>query len=64
VLNFLSKWMALVLIVTGIVFFLVGLLGKRIRKDNLSDRGRAQLWFLQSLGFWAVVIGVSMIALK
>ena len=56
--------MALVLIVAGVVLFVLGFVGKKIRKDSLSDRGRAQLWFLQALGFWAVVIGMSMVALK
>jgi branched-subunit amino acid transport protein len=52
------QWIWLILIVVGAVLFVLRPIGMRRHKTvPVTDRMKAVLWFLQSLGFWAIVIG-------
>jgi hypothetical protein len=52
------QWIWLILIVVGAVLFVLRPIGMhRNRTVPIQDRTKALLWFLQSLGFWAIVIG-------
>ena len=52
------KWIWLVLIVVGAVLLVLRPIRLRAAEKNpLTARAKGFLWFLQALGFWAIVIG-------
>lgn len=52
------QWIWLILIVAGAVLLVIRpVMLRRDKTSPLKERTKAVLWFLQSLGFWAIVIG-------
>jgi flagellar biosynthesis/type III secretory pathway M-ring protein FliF/YscJ len=50
------QWLWLILLVGGVPLLLLRPLRLKAGKP-LTDRAKSWLWFLQALGFWAIVIG-------
>lgn len=58
------NYLPLFLLVVGALLLGGGTAFGKVRKDRLTPRSRALLFFWRSLGFWALVIGGFMIAEK
>lgn len=63
-LNFLSKYLALVLMILGVLLVVLRIALAKIRAEKLTETGKRQLWFTGVLGAWCVVIGVGMVVMK
>lgn len=50
------QWLWLILLIVGVPLLVLRPLRLKTGKP-ITDRARSWLWFLQALGFWAIVIG-------
>jgi hypothetical protein len=50
------QWLWLILLIGGVPLLLLRPIRLKAGKP-VTDRARSWLWFLQALGFWAIVIG-------
>lgn len=63
-MTFLANYLALILLVAGVLWLLGGTLWARVRARRLSAMGKRWIFFFRSLGFWSLVIGGFMVAEK
>lgn len=63
-LNVIANYLALILVVLGLVSWVGAVVFGRLKKNTVTPRAKSWLFFTKSLGFWALVIGTFMIAEK